>query len=207
MLLTMISTYRKNELLPIHLDPEQFEAIFRHIREHSEQPQSKRVEEVLELLSGLRDDLTTPEKIGVITRLRNVLSNYRWSVHVSPTREGLRVVHFPADRGGLSPSDKWEYDAVRDLLELVPYVGKRPRIRRCAECKEWLFVTGRRRFCDSSDRNCRQRHYDSKPEIRESKKLYMSKYREDEKKRQKNRKTGVGFRGRVTRRVGGKKAI
>ncbi len=195
---------RKNEPLPTHLDPEQFEAIFWHIREHPEQPQSKRVEEVLELVSNLRDDLSTPEGIRVITRLRNVLSRYRWGVKVSPTSKGFHVSHFPANRGMLSSSDEWEYGAVRALLDLVPYLGKRPRIRRCAEtgCRKWFFAAKRedRQWCSP---NCRQRHYDSDPEMRKSKKLYMRKYRADEKKREESRKRGVGFRGRVKHRKSG----
>jgi hypothetical protein len=179
-------------------DPEQFDAIFRHIREHPKQPQSKRVEELLGLLSSLRDDLSKPEKVRVITRLFNVLSNFRWNVRVSPTAEGFRTIYFPADRGHLSSADEWEYGAVRDLLELVPYLGKWPRIRRCAECKGWLFAA-KRRDKQFHDGICRQRHYDSSPEMRESKKLYMRKYRADEKKREESRKIGVGFKGRAAR--------
>jgi hypothetical protein len=169
----------KNEILPSHLDPEHFGSIFWHIREHPEEPQSKRVGEVLELLSSLRDDLSTRGKGQVIARLRHVLSNYRWGVHVSPTSEGFRAIYFPADRGSF---DKWEYEAVRDLLDLVPYLGKPPRVRRCAECKAWFFAAKKndQQYCDGV---CRQHRYDSSPEMRESKKLYMRKYREDEKKR------------------------
>lgn len=200
--LRMNPIIRKNEILPPPLDPERFQAIFWYIREHPEQPHSKRVDEVLELLSSLRDDVSTLEKIRVITRLRNVLSRYQWGVRVSPTTEGFHVSHFPANRGKLSSSDEWEYGAVRDLLDVVPYLGKRPRIRRCveSECKEWFFAAKRedQQFCSGI---CRQRHYDSTPEMRESKKLYMRKHRAAEKKHDERRKTGVGFRGRVKRRA------
>lgn len=198
--LRMRAIIHKNDIMPSHRDPENFESIFWHIREHPEEPQSKRIEEVLELLSGLRDDLSMPEKIRVITGLRYVLSNYRWSVQVSPTSEGFRAIYFPADRGKLSSSDKWEYEAVRDLLDLVPYLGKQPRIRRCAECEEWFFAAKRedQQWCGGI---CRQRHYDSAPEMREKKKLYMRDYREKEKKREERRKMRIGVRGPAKRRA------
>ena len=185
---------RKNELMPTGPDPEQFDAIFRHIREHPKQPQSMRVEELLSLVSSLREDISKLERVRVINGLRNLLSNFRWSVQVSPTAEGFRTIYFPADRGNLSSADQWEYAAVCDLLELVPYLGKRPRIRRCAECEEWLFAAKRsdQQFCDNGG-ICRQKHYDRSPEMRESKKLYMRERRADEKRREESSKIGVRF--------------
>jgi hypothetical protein len=199
--LRMKAIIHKNEVLPSHLDPEQFESIFWHIRERPEKPQSKRVEEVLKLLSSLRYDLSTRDKGQVLTRLRNALRRYQWVSFISPTSEGLRVIRGIADRANLSEDDLWEYWAVGTLLDIVPYLGNRPRIRRCAECQEWFFAAKRddKRWCD---RNCRQRHYDSAPEMRESKRLYMRNYRDEEKKREERRKRSVGFRGRVKRRAG-----
>lgn len=194
--LRMKSIIRKNEILPSHLDPEQFESIFWHIREYPEQPQSKRVEQVLKLLSSLSDDLSTLGKAQALTRLRNALRRYQWVSFVSPTSEGLWVSRGIADRVNLSEDDVWEYEAVRNLLDLVPYLGKRPRIRRCAECQEWFFAARRsdQQWCD---RNCRQRHYDSAPEMRKKKKLYMQEYREGQKERVERENIRVAFRGRV----------
>jgi hypothetical protein len=194
--LRMVNFIRKNEFMPTGPDTEHFDAIFRYILEHPKQPQSKRVEALLDLLSSLRDDISKLEKVQVISGLHNLLGNFRWSVQVSPTSEGFRAIYFPADRGHLSSADKWEYGAVRDLLELVPYLGKRPRIRRCAECEKWLFAAKRsdQQFCDGI---CRQKHYDSSPEMRESKKLYMREHRADEKRREESSKIGVRSGGRA----------
>ncbi|HWO33664.1 MAG TPA: hypothetical protein VNO32_33115, partial [Candidatus Acidoferrum sp.] len=178
------------------LDRERFEEIFWQIREHPEKAQSKRVEEVLELLSSLRDDLSKSEKLGIITRLRGLLSAYQWVVQVDPTPDGYRAIHTIADRGRLSQDDLWERRAIRDLLDVVPYLGKRPRIRRCAECSEWFYAAQRedQEWCSS---NCRQHHYDSDPEMRGRKKLYMRKHRLEEKKREESIKRRVGFGSRV----------
>ena len=196
--LRMNTLIRKNVSLPNDEDLLLFEDILYHIRTHRNE-QSDRIEEVLELLSSLRHDLSTPERTRVITRLRNVLSRYQWGVQVSPTLEGFRAVHFPADRGR-SSSDRWEYWAVGSLLELVPRLGKRPRIRRCAVCKEWFYAVkpGKHDFCSGV---CRQRNYDRSPEMRQKKKLYMRQRRADERELEERRKMLVGFRGPVKRRV------
>jgi hypothetical protein len=182
----MKSLIRKNEGLP---DPERLVEIFRDIKENPEKPQSKRVEEFLELLSRLREDLSTSEKVPIIIRLRGLLGAYQWTVQVSPTPEGFRAIHLIANREKLSPDDLWEREAVRDLMGVVPYLDKRP-IRRCAECQEWFFAAKRedQQWCNG---NCRQRHYDSNPDIRASKKRYMRQYRVDEKKREESSKKRV----------------
>lgn len=165
---------RKNDLL----DRERLEDIFRHLQEHP----SKQVEECLDLLSSLRADLGTSEKVRITAQLRHVLSKYQWVVQVSPTAEGFRAIYFNADRGKLSRDEQWERDAIRDLLEAVPYLGKWPRIRRCDECHEWFLAKRddqRQRWCPGT---CRQHHYDSDPKIRAEKKRYMREYRRVVKK-------------------------
>jgi hypothetical protein len=187
---------RKNDNLPIHLDRERFEEVFRDISKHPEKPQSKRVEECLELLSSLREDLRGLERVQIVTRLGHLLSAYQWVVQISPTPKGFRAIRLIADRGRLSQDDLWEREAIRDLLDVVPYIGKQPRIRRCAECNEWFYAAKRedQQWCSS---NCRQHHYDSDPEMRGRKKLYMRKHRVEEKKREESIKRRVGFGSRV----------
>jgi hypothetical protein len=200
--LRMTKVIRKNDKLPIHLDRERFEEIFWQLREHPEKVQSKRVAGCLELLSCLRADLSGSEKVRVITGLQHLLSAYRWVVQVSPTPGGFRAIHLIADRERLSEDDLWEHMAIRDLLAVVPYLGKRPRIRRCDECKEWFYAANRedQRWCGG---NCRQHHYDSNPEMRAGKARYMCEYRIAEKESEESSKKGVGFvsGGRKARRT------
>jgi hypothetical protein len=202
----MIRLISKNDILPKNLDAEQLEEIFRHIREHPKQPQSKRVEGFLELLSTLRDDLSKSEKVRVIVGLRNTLSAYQWVVQISPTPEGFRPIHMIADRGRLSLDDIWEREAIRDLLKVVPYLGARPRIRRCANtrCREWFFAGKRldKEWCGDS---CKQQHYDSDPKQREKKKLHMRKLRRDAKEREEMTRKHIGFGSRV--KVRAKKSV
>jgi len=185
---------RKNEILPFHLDAEQLEdTIFRPLREQPEKEQCKRVEALLHLFSGLRADASRRTKMNVVNGLRKLLRRYEWAFHVSPWKNGFYAQWTAAQRG-LSPDDEWEYRAVRLLIELVPYLGKNPRIRRCAECNDWFFAASRedQQYCGG---NCRQRHYDSSPEIRASKKSYMRDHRAKLKQWARNPKSGVGLRG------------
>jgi len=186
----------KNAILPSHVDPERFLEIFTRIKEQPDQ-QSKRVEKVLELMSSFRDDLSTREKIQIFTRLRLALGTYRWAVRLGVTREGLHVIHQMARElaDATSDAERWEYSAIGLLLEVLPYLGQRPRIRRCADagCREWFFAAKRedQEFCSG---NCRQHHYDSDPESRAAKRRYMRQYRVQEKKRDERRKKDVGFK-------------
>jgi hypothetical protein len=196
----MRANIRKKTILPFHLDEEQLEAHFRHIEAHPETPQSQRVEKILELLSALRDDLT-PNMGQVIARLRNALRRYRWASHIAPTPDGYRVIRTTADRENLSKADLWEYEAVRDLLDLVHYLGNPPRIRRCADsaCQKWFFAAKRadQLFCSG---NCRQHHYDSDEDTRAKKNETMHKLYALKKGLALNPKSGIGLERRPARR-------
>jgi hypothetical protein len=181
---------RKHEILPSHLDLWNLLEIFTRVKEHPEKPQSKRVERILELLSCLRDGLSTRERARVNAGLRNALRLYKWVSFVSPTPEGFRVIHAAADGEKLSADDRWEYGAVSELLEAVPYLDDPPRIRRCIECQGWLFAKrANREYHDG----CRQRHYAKDPETRAKKAEAMRNLRAAEKKRARNPKSGVGL--------------
>ena len=187
--LRMSPFIRQNELMRQHLDPEQFQKIFWQIRNYPEKPQSKRIVELFELFGSLHDGLSATQRGRIISRLRHVLSGYRWEVQVSPSREWFRASYFPADEDKLSEDDQQEYRVVRVLLDLLPLDGKMHRIRRCAEpsCKKWFFAAtrGDQRFCSE---NCRKRHYDSDPKNRENKKRYMRRHRENKRKREERAK-------------------
>jgi hypothetical protein len=199
--LRVITLIRKNDNVPSHLDRERFEEIFRQVREHPEKAQSKRVEGVLELLSRLRHDLSGSAKVRIITGLRHLLSVYQWVVQVSPTTEGFRALHLIADRGRLSRDDLWEHTAIRDLLDVVPYLGERPRIRRCADatCWRWFFAKTERKTHKFCSTNCRVNVYDSSSTRRAEKKVYMRQYRQGLKERDDRDKKRVGF-GRSPKR-------
>jgi hypothetical protein len=186
---------RKKNILPIHLDLERFEAIFARLEKDPGNPHSKRVERILDLLSGLRDDIPTRENMRNVTGLRNALGRYRWASRVTNTAQGYRVFYTIADRDTLSKDDEWEYGAVRDLLDTVPYTRGRSRIRRCEqeECRRWFFAAVRedQLYCSGK---CRQRRYDSDPEKRDKKLAHMKKLYADEKARRLNPKSGVGLR-------------
>jgi len=188
----MSNIIRKKMVLPIHLDKEQLEAIFTRLEERPETPQSKRVEKILELLSSLRDDISPLDKGQIVIRLRNALRLYQWVSHIAPAPESYRVINGVADRENLSKNDLWEYEAVRDLLECVPYLGNPPRIRRCAECPRWFFAARRidQKWCGSV---CRQRHYDRDPETRAKKLEAMHTRYILEKERDRRRKAAVGY--------------
>jgi hypothetical protein len=189
----MSAIFRKQKILPSHLDVEQLEDIFAHLEKHPEKPQSKRVEKILELLSCLGSD---SERVRVRIGLDNALRGYQWvrKVKLTPD-EGFRVTHAAADRGNLSKDDDWEYRAVGVLLDVVPYIGKPPRIRRCEECRGWFFAKNNTRKWHDG---CRQRHYAKDPAARAKKKEYMSNRYDAEKKRSKNPKSGVGLAKRRT---------
>jgi len=168
------------------------EAIFTRLEKRPETPQSKRIEKILQLLSSLRDDISPLDKGQVVIRLRNALRLYQWVSHIAPAPEGYRVISAVADRENLSKDDLWEYEAVRDLLECVPYLGKPPRIRRCAECQRWFFAAKRidQQWCGGI---CRQRHYDRDPETRAQKLKAMRDLYAREKERDQRRKAAVGY--------------
>lgn len=201
----MSENIRKTKLLPIHLDEEQLDAHFRHLEAHPETPQSQRVEKILGLLSALRDDMTTLDsgQGQVIIRLRNALRHYQWVSHIAPTSEGYRVIRTAADRENQSKEDLWEYGAVRDLLDCVPYLGNPPRIRRCADavCQRWFFAAKRadQQFCSGK---CRQHHYDSDKETRTKKNAAMRRLYALKKRLSRNPKSGIGLERRAERSRG-----
>jgi hypothetical protein len=186
----------RKKTLPAQLDHERFVVIFARIEDDPLSEHVKRVERILELLSALRDDLGTREKMRVVTSLRNALTRYRWVSRVAYTAQGYRVVSTIADREKLPKDDVWEYEAVRDLLDTVPHFGKRPRIRRCTECPRWFFAAMRedQQYCSGK---CRQRRYDNDPDKRDKKLTHMKKLYADEKARKRNHKSGVGLRRKL----------
>jgi hypothetical protein len=156
--------------------------LFSHLEIHPRLIQSKRIEHILGLLSRLGE---SDRDWIAFTQLREALGRYEWRYGLTLSTSGLRARLFFTTK--MSEEDEWEYEAVRFLLGLVPHLMN--RLRRCAydRCKGWFFAARRQdqKFCKRG--TCRQNHYDTTPEMREHKKLYMQMYRKEEKKRQERR--------------------
>ena len=178
-------------------------AIFGRLEGRKETPHSKRVSRILELLSRLGENPRGTDAMKVTSELRELLGRYRWvtHAHISPTREGYRAI-FRQEPEAKNPSreEEWEYEAVRDLLDITRYPGALSRLRQCGntECRRWLFTPkGKtRQFCNDI---CKQRHFDSDPEQREKKRKYMRDYYVEEEKRKLSPECGVGLRRRPRR--------
>jgi hypothetical protein len=159
----------------------------------------------------------------ILLRVRKILARYRWTNSIAPTTEGLQVLYEVADRGQLSAADKWEQDAVRDLLTALPRLsfGDRLLIRRCENptCRRW-FLAGRKdkRTCygpgSGKSDACKQWLHDNKsPEQKEYKAAYMRQARKDakereERERERQNKQASYSKGkrRVVRKASGKPA-
>ncbi len=200
----MSGQYSKKKATPLNLGesaPELW-AIFDHLENERETPQSKRLRRILELLGCLGENPRGLDAVKVTSELHHLLGHYRWSTdaRVSLTAEGsYRAIFRQVPEGkNLSREDEWEYKAVADLLDLTRYAGALSRLRQCGnkECKRWLFTPhGKtRQFCNDI---CKQRHFDSDPAQREKKRKYMQDQYAEEQKRKRNPKCGVGLRRRL----------
>jgi hypothetical protein len=194
--LLMRTINRKNDSMSEWVAGAVADRLFRHLESHPHLIQSKRVEHILGLLSRLGEN---EWDWVAFTQLREPLRRYKWRYGLTLSSSGLRTSLFFGD--DMSEEDEWEYGAVRFLLSLVPHHIN--RLRRCAYdgCQGWFFAAQRedQKFCKRG--TCRQNHYDSTPEMREHKRLYMQKYRDDEKTCEERRKAQEGFRGRVKYRA------
>jgi hypothetical protein len=175
-------------------DEEWFISLFYRIEKYPDVIQSKRVERLVELFSELRDDISPSEKLRVTTRLRNALRRYTWTIQVVSTPE-FSVRRVIADPTATSQHDLWEYGAVSRLLDAVPEPGHRPRIRRCDNCKTWMFAGKRtdQRFCSAS---CKQKAHESDPEKREKKLAHMREAYALGKERDRKAKERIGLNGK-----------
>jgi len=196
----MSISIRKNEMPSLADVPHPFSTVLWPIREHPEKPETKRVDAILELLSGLRDELKPMEKAQIQEQLRKALRRYKWVSRVAYTKQGLRVIQGIADQDALTPDEIWEQGAVGCLLDVVPVLGARPRIRRCADaaCRQWFFAARRddQEYCSGV---CRQHNYDSDPEMRAKKARAMKQHRIEAKKRDEAIKKAAGYKGQPKR--------
>jgi hypothetical protein len=165
--------------------------LFWQLQERPDTPESKRIERILELFASIGTAVTG--KGAALNSLRIALSRYQWVTFVALTPIGYCVIRRPANREFLSKAEAWEYEAFSLLLHVVPSIGERPRIRRCAECQEWFYAEARddQKFCKRA--NCRQAHHQKDPKTHAKKLEAMRRRYATEKKRNRESKASVGF--------------
>jgi hypothetical protein len=171
----MKAIIRKNDISQAKLMGAVADEIFRHLESRPDSARSRRVAQILELLSRIgRGDAAAFFGKG------DLLSRYKWhyGLTYSKSRGLCADLVFTNDLGAEAA---WEYRAVRFLMGLVP--NHINRLRRCEGCNLWLFAAGRadQVFCKRGA--CRQAHYDDDPERRKRKAAYMKKLRADVKDR------------------------
>ena len=188
--LRMCANIRKNEL-PEWVAGSVADKLFWRLDANPHLLQSKRIENILELLSRLgRNERDFP----AFSQLGDALKRYQWRYGLELSSSGLSAgLRFAKE---MSEEDEWEYDAVRFLVNLVP--RRINRLRRCAYdgCKGWFFAVKRvdQQFCKRGA--CRQNSYDNNPAIREKKKRKMREIRATEKKRGETLKKQIGYRAK-----------
>jgi hypothetical protein len=150
--------------------------IFSHLETRPNSVRSRRVTEILELLSRIGHG-----DAAAFFGKRDLLSRYKWHYGLTYSR-GHGLCADLVFTENLSAEAAWEYRAVRFLMSLVP--DNINRLRRCASegCNRWFFAaTAKRIFCKRGA--CRQNHYDNDPERRKSKAAHMKELRKAEKDR------------------------
>lgn len=139
----------------------------------------KRVEELLELAQRaemLDTQNHARERDAVLDRINQKLCRYRWSPQLQKAGRlpGLNLdFEFHA-----ALEEAYENSCVWWIAELVRQRNIL-RLRRCAECSRWLWaVREHQTHCSG---NCRKKHATHSPVFKEKRRLYMLKYRRDEK--------------------------
>ncbi len=159
-----------------------------------------RVFRILELLKG-------PQNIRTGTELNARLRRYQWHSSAHLWRGALHESLRPPL--GLSEPERWEYVAVRELLNLLRERGELEMVHRCkmwgvrSGCEGWFYArpyAKRDRFCSDA---CKQFDYDSEPKVKARKANHAKaskKNRLNEKENEARQKQYTHYRGPVSRR-------
>ena len=176
-----------------------FANLFSRLKERPEDPQTVRVEHIVDLLRKFGEGPGL-EFLLLLRPLSKALSRYRWGSRVSYSRKGLQSAFIAADADGLTAEDIWEHETVSGLLWLTRDPRLLSRIRRCKnkECQK-LFFAANRTDQEFHVGKCRQHFYDSDDVTRKKKRKYMKKYYAANKERERNPKSGIGLERRTTR--------
>ncbi len=179
--------------------------LFAELRRRPQTPEAKRVETILGLLVAANSALEEwrvpvpanklPEFLrerrkrtaferayfDVIGRLNDALKRYRWQSAIIGDMEGFgEELHW---NNKVQKGDPWwEYAIVRYLLDRTKMPGELSRVRRCSNCRNWLYATtGHQRFCGDV---CRRRYTAASPEFKEKRRNYMKQiYRPEQKQK------------------------
>jgi hypothetical protein len=191
----------------VKVDPDRHPLLFA-LRDHSNRPQVKRVQKILELLIAAEtnlaewrsladsisvkssDDLTAEQRkveacksayFEALGELANRIDRYRWRSTILGDFDGFREAF--ESNYDLEGWAYWEYEVVRILLNMIKQPGALSLFRRCKECSQWFeAATNHQRFCSDS---CRKQHASRSPEFREKRRIYMREtYRPREKRSQ-----------------------
>lgn len=139
----------------------------------------KRMEELLEMTQRaemLDTQNHAKERDAVLDQINQKLCRYRWSPQLQKAGglPGLNLAfefHAALEEGYENSCVWWIAELVRQRNVL--------RLRRCAECQRWFWaVRDHQRHCGE---NCRKKHATHSPVFKEKRRLYMVKYRRDEK--------------------------
>ena len=180
-------------------------------------PRSKRTRELLELVQILqeiervevglkevqkqtsqnrkRGTLDAFAPIHMYTNANHILSACRWSPRISHSRSRPNSFAWNAKTEKVD----WENGFVFWILNLRAS-GEISLIRCCRNCGKWFYsVTSHQRYC--SDR-CRQQFHSKDKNFKDQRRLYMRRYRKDQRAQDKAAAENVrrGGRGQASRR-------
>jgi hypothetical protein len=193
----MRTTNRKTDSLA--LDEYDWAELFAQFRDNPNEEHVARVRRILELLKALTPGAKGRPGVRVFSELNARVSKYQWHSHVSPSTQGvMEFLQSPMDKTGM---EKWEYAAVRWLLDLFRRHGELDRVHLCemhgkrAECAGWFYGRPNKPFCSSL---CKQYRYDSQEEVK-ARRVRNAKhnrdYRANIKRQEEREKKRVGYKG------------
>jgi len=132
--------------------------------------------------------------MALLANVNHLLRRYRSApvVQPSPEIEALRF-SWELDRG--RGRKNWENEVVRWILDLIER-KEFHRLRKCRNCSSW--------FCGQTDHQvhcrdaCRKQFATQNPKFKERRRLYMKKFRKEEREREERRRIKK-YQGRSTK--------
>jgi hypothetical protein len=194
---------------PPIIDEYDWAELFMQFRQNPSKPYVRRVRRILELLKALTPrGKRQKDKVQMMqshAELGGLLKGYQWRSIVSPTAQGvMEIVCSPM---GLLGEEKWEFDAVRWLLNIFRERGELDLVHLCemhetrAECAGWFYGRSNKTFCTDA---CKQYRYDCEEAIkarRARNATHNREYRDNLNRKQAKEKESVGYKGPYSLRV------
>jgi hypothetical protein len=147
------------------------------------------------LTSGAKND-----RAGAHAGLNLILRRFQWRSVVSPTAQGIREILLAPMP--LSDGEKWEYAAVRWLLDVHREQGGLDRVHLCPmhgereKCEGWFYGRKNEKFCTGA---CKQYRYDSEDAVKDRRARrakHNRDYRINLKREDARLKRAVGYCGK-----------